>query len=163
MAQEWIEQIAADIKRKNEQAAEDFARAQHAATVVAEKGKQFFMSMVQSLQQNVDALRAQLQGDPTASETGLQSVRACEVRLTRARFPWVEATLEHQGETITLDYAKTAGAAADTNQDRKQCIFAFRVTAGDTLYVQDAFAAEHAEFQQPEDLARRITEILFTP
>ena len=62
------------------------------------------------LQQNVDALRTRLQGDLTASETGVQTIRACEVKITRARFPWVDATIEHHGDNITLDYAKTPAA-----------------------------------------------------
>ncbi|MDP9038246.1 MAG: hypothetical protein M3O02_03095 [Acidobacteriota bacterium] len=163
MAQEWIEQLAGEIKQKNQQPAEEFGRAQHAATVVAEKGKQFFVTMVQALQHNVDALRSQLQGDLTAAETGLQTVRACEVKVTRARFPWVDATIEHHGDTITLDYAKGSGTAAEGTPERKQCTYTFRVTPEDCLYVRDAFAVEHAEYDQPDSLARRITELLFTP
>lgn len=162
MDQEWIEQIAGEIKRKNQEAAENFNRSQHAAAVIAEKGKPFFVSMVQSLQQNVDSLRTKLQGDITAAETGLQTVRACEVKVTRARFPWVDATLEHHGETITLDYAKNAGTAGD-NQERKQNTYTFRVGPEDTVYVQDSFGAEHAAFWEPETLAQCITEILFKP
>src|SRR5947199_6547491 len=89
--QEWIESLAGDIKLKNREAAEEYGRDQHNATVIAEKGKAFFVSLLQSLQQDVDALRTSLQGDLTASETGLQTIRACEVKISRARFPWVDA------------------------------------------------------------------------
>lgn len=162
MTHEWIEQIAAEIKRKNAEAAETFSREQHAAAVIAEKGKPFFVSTVQSLQQNVDSLRAQLQGDITASDIGMQTVRACEVKVTRARFPCVDATLEHHGETITLDYAKAPGTSVE-QAERKQSTYTFRVGPEDTVYVQDAFAAEHAAFRDPESLAQHLTELLFTP
>jgi hypothetical protein len=161
--QEWIDSLAEEIRQKNHQAAEEYGQSQHYAAVIAEKGKAFFVAVIQSLQQNVDALRASLQGDLTASETGVQTVRACEVKITRARFPWVDATLEHNGDNITLDYAKTPGTPGDPNQDRKNCTFAFRVSPDDTLYVTDAFAAEPADYNDPESLARRITEVLFAP
>ena len=160
--QEWIDSLAEDIKSKNHDAAENYGRDQHYASVIAEKGKPFFVSLLQCLQQNVDALRTRLQGDSTASETGLQTIRACEVKISRARFPWVDATVEHHGETITLDYAKTPGIP-DPQQERKTCTFAFHVTPEDVLYVTDAFGAEHAEYDEPEALARRICETLFTP
>lgn len=161
--QEWIESLADDIKSKNHDAAENYNRDQHYAGVIAEKGKPFFVSLLQSLQQDVDALRASLQGDLTASETGVQTVRACELKISRARFPWVEATVEHRGEDISLEYAKAAGAPGNPQQDRKTCIFAFRVAPDDSLYVADTFGAEPAEYKEPEALARRICEILFTP
>ena len=108
--QEWIDSLADDIKPKNHEAAENYGRDQHYAAVIAEKGKPFFVLSPAVLQQNIDALRTRLQGDLTASETGVQTVRACEVKISRARFPWVDATVEHHGETITLDYAKTPTA-----------------------------------------------------
>ena len=168
MAQEWIDSIAQQIKEKNREAAEDYGRSEHYAGIIADKGKPFFMSLVQQLQQNVDGLRSCLQGDATAADTTVETVRACEVKLTRSRFPWVDARVEHHGENITLDYAKTAGAKpAGTNggatMDRKTCTYAFRVSPDDTLYVEEAFAAEPGQYTQPEELARRITEILFAP
>ena len=161
--QEWIDSLAENIKQKNHEAAEDYGRNQHNAGVIAEKGKAFFVALTQALQQNVDTLRARLQGDLTASETGVQAVRACELKVTRARFPWVDATIEHTGDHITLDYAKTPGTPGDPAQDRKTCTFAFRVAPDDTLYIADAFAAQPAEYGEPEELARRITETLFAP
>ena len=161
--QEWIDSLAAEIKQKNREAADDYGRNQHCSAVIAEKGKAFFVSMIQALQQNVDALRLCLQGDLTASETGVQTVRACEVKVSRARFPWVDATIEHNGDNITLDYAKRPGTPGDPNEDRKSCTFAFRVASDDTLYITDAFAADPASYSEPEALARRITETLFAP
>jgi hypothetical protein len=163
MATEWIDSLAEDIKQKNHEAAEDYGRSQHYAEVIAEKGKPFFVSLLQFLQQDVDALRTRLQGDLTAAETGVQTVRACEVKITRSRFPWIDATIEHHGETITLDYAKAAGAHGNPQQDRKTCTYAFRVAPDDSLYVTDAFGAELAEYSEPEVLARRIVEMLFAP
>lgn len=163
MPQEWIDALAEDIKAKNHEAADNYGRQQHYAGVIADKGKPFFVSLVQSLQQNVDALRSRLQGDLTAAETGVQTIRACEVKITRARFPWVDATVEHNGETITLDYAKTSGTPGDPEQNRKTLTYEFRVDPDDTLYIADAFAAEPADYKDPDTLARRITEVLFAP
>lgn len=163
MSQEWIESLAGEIKRKNHEAAEAYGREQHYAGVIAEKAKPFFVALVQCLQQNVDALRSQLQGDLTASETGVQTVRACEVKISRARFPWVDATLEHDGDVIRLDYAKTAGTPGDPQQDRKTETYAFRVAPDDTVYLSEAFAAAAAEYREPEDLAEHIVQVLFTP
>ena len=163
MAEVWIEALAEEIKRKNQEAAEHYGRAQHSAGVIADKAKPFFVALVQALQQNVDALRTQLQGDLTASETGVQSVRACEVKVTRARFPWVDATVEHHGDTITVDYARASGSGGDPAQDRKVSTYAFRVTPDDALYIEDAFGAQPAKYDDPGALARQITETLFAP
>jgi hypothetical protein len=156
MAKEWIEHLAQDIKQRNHEAAEEYGRAQHYAGIIDSEGKAFFVA-----QEDVAALRAQLQGDLTSSETAVQPVKAGEVKITRSRFPWVDARLTHQGETITLDYAKTPGVAADPTLDRKTCAVAFKVAPDDTLSVEDAFAPQPRQYRQPEELARRITEILF--
>ena len=165
MAQPWIEQLADNIKQKNHIAAEDFGRAQHYAGIVATQGKEFFVALVLSLQENVDDLRSQLQGDLTSSETRVQTTKADEVKVTRTRFPWIDARLTHHDETITLDYAKGLGLPGDPALDRKTRAFAFHVAPDDTLSVRDAFPDTYSEppreYPHPEDLARRITEILF--
>jgi hypothetical protein len=161
MAKEWIEQIAQDIKQRNHEAAEDYGRAQHYAGIVSTRGKEFFVALVLSLQENVDALRSQLQGDLTSSETRVQTTKADEVKVMRARFPWVDARLAHHDDTITLDYAKGAGLEGDPKLDRKTCAFAFHVAPDDRLSAQDAFADPPREYKTPEELARRITEVLF--
>ena len=97
MATEWIEKLAEEIKQKNHEAAAEYGRAQHYAGIVSARGKEFFVALVQCLQENVDALRSQLQGDLTASETRVQTSRADEVKITRSRFPWVDARLTHHG------------------------------------------------------------------
>ena len=166
MAQPWIEQLADNIKQKNHTAAEDYGRAQHDAGIVATQGKEFFVALVLSLQENVDALRARLQGDLTSSETRVQTTRADEVKIARARFPWIDARLTHQDATITLDYAKGPGLEGDPKLDRKTATFAFQVGPGDTLFVEDAFpnpdTAPPNRYPTPADLARHITQILFS-
>ena len=165
MAKEWIESLAQDIKQRNHEAAEDYGRAQHYAGIVAGQGKEFFVALVLALQENVDALRSQLQGDLTSSETRVQTTKADEVKITRSRFPWVDARLTHHDDTITLDYAKSAGLADDPAAglvgNRKTATFAFRVAPDDTLSVEDAFAERPRSYAHPEELARYITELLF--
>ncbi len=166
MTQQWIEQLADEIKQKNHQAAEDYSRAQHHSGIVAIQGKQYFVAMVAALQENVDALRNRLQGDLTASETRVHTTRADEVKIGRARFPWIDAHLTHHDATITLDYAKGPGLEGDPKLDRKTNTFAFQVGPGDSLFVEDVFpnsdAAPAARYPAPADLARHITEILFS-
>jgi hypothetical protein len=162
MAKEWIEKLAQDIKQKNHEAAEDYGRAQHYEGIVAAQGKEFFVALVLALQEDVDALRSQLQGDLTSSETRVQTTKADEVKVTRSRFPWVDARLTHHGDTISLDYAKGAGLAGDAGLDRKTATFTFRVAPDDVLSVEDAFADRPQSYPHPEDLARRIAELLFS-
>jgi len=161
MAQEWIENLAQDIKQRNHEVAEDYGRAQHYAGILSAQGSEYFVALIQCLQVNVDALRSQLQGDSTSSDTTIQTIKADEVKLTRSHFPWIDARLTHHDDNITLDYAKSPGTAGDPELDRKTCTFALQVTPGDILAVQDAFADPPHQYQQPEDLARRITELLF--
>jgi hypothetical protein len=162
MAQEWIETLAQDIKQTNRAAAQDYGRAQHYAGIVSTLGKEFFLALTTCLRENVDALRSQLQGDPTSSDTRFETVKPDEAKIVRARFPWIDAQLTHRDDTIALDYAKALGAAGDPALDRKTRIFAFRVASDDTLFVEDAFAEPTQQYRQPADLARHITEILFS-
>jgi hypothetical protein len=161
MATEWIEKLADGIKQKNHEAAEEYGRAQHYAGIVSARGKEFFLALVQYLQEYVDALRGQLQGDLTASETRVQTSPPDEVKITRARFPWVDARLTHQGDTIKLDYAKRPGAEGDPTMDRVTRAFSFQVGADDGLFVRDAFAEPGRVYKKPEDLARQMIEMLF--
>jgi len=162
MAKEWIEDIAQDIKQKNHDAAQEFGRAQHYAGIVSTLGKEFFMAVAFSLQENVDALRSRLQGDPASSDTALQTIGPGEVKIVRARFPWIDARVIHHDDTITLDYAKGPGITGDPSLDRKSRAFTFVVAPDDTLFVQDAFADPPSKYRLPEELARQITEILFS-
>lgn len=161
MATEWIEKLADEIKQKNHKAAEDYGRAQHYAGIIAERGKGFFVALVQCLREDVDALRSQLQGDLTAAETQVQTSRADEVKIARSRFPWVDALLTHHDDTITLDYAKGPGVEGDPKMGRVVRAFSFEVGTDDGLFVRDAFAEPGREYKQPEELARRIMEMLF--
>lgn len=163
MAQEWIEKLAEEIKDKNQDAAAEYGRAQHYAGIVAVLGKEFFIALVQCLQQNIDALRSQLQGDATSAETRVQTSRADEVKITRSRFPWIDARLSHHDDTLTLDYAKGLGVEPDPKIEagRMTRAFAFRIAQDDSLFVQDAFVDPPQSYKQPEELARRITELLF--
>jgi hypothetical protein len=161
MAKEWIERLAQDIKQRNHEAAEDYGRAQHYAGIVSTRGKEFFVALVLALQENVDGLRSQLQGDLTSSETRVQTTKVDEVKVTRSRFPWIDARLSHREETILLDYAKGPGLPSDPAVDRKSASFAFRVAPDDTLSVEDAFVDPPRSYAKPEDLGRHITELLF--
>lgn len=162
MAKEWIENLAQDIKQRNREAAAEYGRAQHYAGVISTLGKEFFVALVFCLRENVDALRSQLQGDLTSSETAVENIKPDEVKITRARFPWVDARLTHHEDIISLDYAKGLGAEGDPGLDRKTRSFAFQVAPDDSLSVQDAFAEPPQRYQKAEDLARHITEFLFS-
>jgi hypothetical protein len=169
MATEWIEQLADEIKEKNKEAASEYGRAQHYAGIVAVQGKEFFVALVLRLQENVDALRSRLQGDATASETRVQTSRADEVKITRSRFPWIDARLTHRDDTLTLDYAKGLGMEGSPKIEREAGrttrTFTFRVAQDDSLVVEEAFVGasrqEPRQYKQPEELARHITELLF--
>lgn len=161
MANDWIDNLAQEIKEKDHDAAEEYGRAQHYAGIISAAGKEFFVALVLCLQENVEALRSRLQGDLTSAETSVQTVKAGEIKITRARFPWVDSRLTHQDETITLDYAKGPGVAGDPESDRKTRCYSFQVAGDDTLYVQDGFAELPQRYERPADLARHITELLF--
>lgn len=163
MAKEWLERLAQDVKEKNREAAEKYGRNQHYAAIITSLGKEFFVALVFDIQENVDAFRRHLQGDSTSAETSVRTTKPEEIKITRARFPWVDARLVHSEDTITLDYAKAPGVEGDPTLDRKTRIFAFRVAADDSLFVEDAFMDSPRQYRQPEELARQITEILFIP
>jgi len=162
MSKAWIEELAEDIKHKNHEAAEEYGRAQHRNGVITAQGRIFFTDLVRILEDNITQLRAQLQGDPASADLAIQTTGATHVHITRSRFPWVDATILHHDPTITLEYAKDPGITGDPAiAERKTLIFDFHVAPDDKLSVQDAFGDTPHSYATPEDLARRITEILF--
>ena len=161
MGKEWIANLAQDIKQKGHEAAESYGRSQHQAEIATTQGKQFFTEFVISLEDDVNEIKRQLQGDATSSDTIFQTITPAEVKLTRSRFPWFDARITHQDPIIVLDYAKGLGVAADPTLDRKTCHFAFHVDNDDVLSVQESFGDTPRQFLQPEGLARHIVELLF--
>jgi len=163
MAKEWIENLATEIKQKNREAAEEFGRQQHQADIIGTQGRIFFGDMVRSLEDNFTQIRRQLQGDPTSAEIAVLTSGATQVRLTRSRFPWFDAHILHEDKAITLEYAKDLGVVGDpTLADKKTLVFEFRVSPEDKLWVEDAFGDIPQKYVTPDELAQRITEILFT-
>ncbi len=163
MAKEWIENLAQDIKQTNHEAATGFGIAQHQAAVIAQRGLPFFLAFTSALEQNITQLRAQLQGDPASSDTNFQTPSPAEIKLTRSRFPWIDATILYRDDTISLDYAKGLGTAGDPTLDRNTLNFTFQSAPDNTLNLIESFRDNPRQFRQPEDLARYITELLFLP
>jgi hypothetical protein len=161
MGKEWIDRLAQDIKQKNHEAAENFGREQHKQAIVLAQGQPFFTAFAISLEENVNEVKRQLQGDVTSSDTIVKTVNPGELHLTRSRFPWFDAHVIHHNGSIVLDYAKGRGVAGDPTLDRKTSHFAFQVADDDTFSVQEAFGDTPALFHQPHELARHVTEILF--
>jgi hypothetical protein len=161
MGKEWIANLAQDIKQKGHEAAENYGRSQHQAEIVTTQGKPFFAAFAVSLEEDVNEIKRQLQGDVTSSDTIFQTISPTEVKLTRSRFPWFDARITHQDPIIVLDYAKGLGVAGDPTLDRKACHFAFHVDDDDALSIQESFGDKPRRFQQPEELARHIVELLF--
>ena len=161
MAKEWIENLAQNIKQKNHEAAEDYGREQHNAAIIADLGMPFFTTLISCLEEDFAEIRRQLQGDLTSSDTNVQIVNGNDVKLTRSRFPWFDSHVTHQEDNIVLDYAKTRGATGDPNFDRKTVHFAFHVAKDDSFSVQESFNDNPRSFQTPDELARRIVELLF--
>jgi hypothetical protein len=161
MAKEWIANLAQDIKQKSHEAAEEYGRSQHQAGIITTQGQPFFAAFVSCLEEDVNEIKRQLQGDVTASDTAIQTSNPSEVKLTRSRFPWFDARITHQDPIIILDYAKGLGIAGDPALDRKTRHFAFQVSDEDALYLQDSFGDNPKRFHQPEDLAKQILQTLF--
>lgn len=161
MGKEWIANLAQDIREKGHEAAVNYGRSQHKAEIATTQGKEFFTAFVISLEEDVNEIKRQLQGDVTSSDTTFQTITPIEVRLTRSRFPWFDAHITHQDPDIILDYAKGLGVAGDPALDRKTCHFAFHVDDDDTLSVDEAFNDHPRRFHQPEELAQHIVQLLF--
>jgi hypothetical protein len=161
MGKEWIENLSQEIKQKGHEAAENYGRSQHQSEIITTKGQPFFNAVVISLEEDVNEVKRQLQGDVTSSDTTFQSINPAEVKLTRSRFPWFDARITYQDPIIVLDYAKGLGVAGDPSLDRKVCHFAFRVADDDSLSIQESFGDNPRQFRQPEELAQHIVELLF--
>jgi hypothetical protein len=161
MGKEWIENLSQDIKQKGHEAAESYGRSQHQSEIITTQGQPFFNALVINLEEDVNEIKRQLQGDVTSSDTTFQSINPTEVKLTRSRFPWFDARITYQDPIIVLDYAKGLGVAGDPSLDRKAAHFAFHVADDDTLSIQESFGDNPRQFRQPEELAQHIIELLF--
>jgi hypothetical protein len=161
MGKEWITDLAQEIQQKGHETAENYGRSQHQSEVITTGAKPFFTAFVINLEDDVNEIKRQLQGDVTSSDTTFQTINPTEVKLTRSRFPWFDASLIHRDPIIILDYAKGLGVAGDPTLDREVCHFDFRVTANDTLYIEESFGEAPRQFFKPEELAQHILEILF--
>jgi hypothetical protein len=69
MSQEWITNLTEDIKQKGHEAAENYGREQHKEGIIAAQGAPFFTSLVLCLEEDINEIKRQLQGDVTAAET----------------------------------------------------------------------------------------------
>lgn len=162
MTKDWIDHLTQDLRAKNREAAENFGREQHKAAIIAAQGQPFFTAVTISLEENISEIKRQLQGDATASETTFQTINPGQLELTRSRFPWFDARITHHDGTIALDYARGLGVMGDPKLDRKTRHFAFQVADDDSFSIHDSFSDTSVQFQQPEQLARYITELLFS-
>jgi hypothetical protein len=163
MSKVWIEELAAEIKGKDREAANAYGREQHRLGVVNARGREFFGRVAQTLEANFSEIKAQLQGDVTSSETSIESNGLDHVTMARSRFPWFDAVLRYEQSTIVLDYAQGKGVAGDPKSvaERQVTVFSFAVTGEDRLLVEEGFGEQPKRFAEPEDLARHIMEILF--
>ncbi|HWB32419.1 MAG TPA: hypothetical protein VG714_04530 [Acidobacteriaceae bacterium] len=161
MSEPWVTALAGDIRQKNHEAAEEYGRAQHYAGIVAERGGEFFLRLTDCLQEGMDALRRELQGDVTAADMMLERVRVDEVRILRARFPWVDARLKHSGDSLMLDYSKGAGTAGDPLQDHVTRSYTLLADEHGWLRAEETFSDSPQSYASPEELARALMEILF--
>ncbi len=162
MAKEWIETLTGEIKERHREVAAEFSREQHRADVIAVQGRIFFSDMVRALDDNFTQIKKLLQGDATSADIAMVSTGTTQVHLTRSRFPWFDAHLGHEKEEITLDYAKDVGISADpATAERKMVVFDIHVSPEDKLTFEDKSTESVQIFDAPEDLARRVTEILF--
>jgi hypothetical protein len=69
MSQEWITNLTEDIKQKGHEAAENYGREQHKEGIIADQGAPFFNSFVLCLEEDINEIKRQLQGDVTAADT----------------------------------------------------------------------------------------------
>jgi hypothetical protein len=165
MAQEWIETLATELREKGREAAENYGREQHRAGIIEAEGKVFFLALASALDQDFTEIRSQLQGSAVACETSVLKTSPIEVKLTRGRFPWFDATLKHDGPNVALDYAQDRGTTPDeplsgtTPRTVKQ--FHFEVDRLDHMAITEAFGDQPQKFDKPEDFARHIIELLF--
>jgi hypothetical protein len=161
MNKEWIANLAQNIKDKNHEAAEEFGRSQHRAAIVTAEGRPFFAAFAVCLEEDVNEIRRQLQGDVTASDTTFQINGPSEIKLSRSRFPWFDADINHRDSTVILDYAKGLGVAADPTLGRQSSHFEFLVDTDDTLFIAEAFGEQPKQFREPAELARHVIQLLF--
>ena len=158
----WIDSLADNLKQQGRDAAEAYGRDQHRTGVITAQAPAFFTALTLCLEEDFAAIRGRLQGSAVASDTTVARISPSELHLTRARFPWFDATFKHTGDTIALDYAKERGTVPALTPNRQSAHFTFQVDAHDRLSLAESFADAPRSFTAPEDLSRHLVELLFT-
>ena len=162
MAKEWLEELANQIKEQHRDVAEAFTRDQHRANVIAVEGRVFFGDVVRALEENFSQLKKLLQGDATSAEIAILTTGTTQIHLTRSRFPWFDAHLGHENEDITLEYGKDAGIPDDpANAGKCTVLFHIHVSDDDKLSFEDTSVEPTKTYDTADELAQRVTEILF--
>lgn len=161
MSKDWIASIAQNIKEKSHAAAEEYGRSQHQAGIVTAEGRPFFAAFATCVEDDINEIRRQLQGDVTASDTTFKANGPSEIKLTRSRFPWFDADITHRDSTVVVDYAKGLGVWGDPALNRRSSNFEFQVDDEDRLFVREAFGDQPKRFREPAELARHVIQLLF--
>ncbi|WP_263382108.1 hypothetical protein [Granulicella arctica] len=165
MGKEWIEQLAGDLKEKGRDAAESYGREQHRAGIIDAEGKVFFLAAVAAIEQDFTEIRSQLQGSPISCETSIVRTGPAEVKLTRSRFPWFDATLKHNDADVTLDYARGRGVAPDKviedTTEHTLAHYSFQVDPQDKMTLGESFGDAPKSFETADEFSKHIVELLF--
>ncbi len=156
MAKEWIQQLADDIKRKDHDAAERLAREEHRRQTLTLKGEQFYDGLIRAITDDVAELNAALEGDITASPIAVNGVGERTHKVHRARFPMVQAQLRYELEGVALNYSRSGSQSSS-----RSATYNFQVSANDVVSIREHAGEKPRSFEQPEDLARHLVELLF--
>jgi hypothetical protein len=161
MAEEWLRALAQQIKHRDHDAAEQFARQRHVQEIVAEHGPVFWRSFADFLAKYVDEIKADFHEDITLREGPLTfSFTNNQISIKKAAFPFVEfnATPQFQNGGVGITYRvnnpqqTVAGRAAMSMPCRLE------VSQDNKVFLQ----LDGQPFQEPGQAAQHIMQKLFT-
>jgi hypothetical protein len=163
MAQDWISALANRIKDANGKAALAEQERSRRSALVQSYGPTFFDAFLTALEEYCRTLVEVLGKDATAGSFALAR-QGDSATLVRPAFPYFEAkiSLDLSGEIIRLSYVKENPTRGDTPAAEVRQTFRFTDGPVNTLEAESDSTSQRFRFEKPAELAKHITEILFS-
>jgi hypothetical protein len=159
LSDDVVSKITSRIRQADEEAALRDKLQLHRAELIAARAPIFFQDVVTRLQQNLNRLVARLDFGSTGIQTTLNQSSATSIAITRARHPFVNATVELKiaGQMILASWRK-ANPDPTAGVQTSSITFTLKVDADDNVIV----CTSEETFFTGIELAGHLTELFFS-
>jgi hypothetical protein len=163
VAQDWIRALANRIKDADGKAALAAQERSRRSELVQSYGPAFFDAFLTAIEEYGRTLVEVLGKDATAGSFALAR-QGDSATLIRPAFPYFEAkiSLDLSRQTIRLSYVKENPTRGDTPAAEVRQTFRFTARTADMIEAESDSTSQPFRSEKPAELAKHITETLFS-